>query len=189
MTLKSEHLYFIAIVPPDDVSGRITDLKHYMSQEYGSRHALRSPPHVTLHMPFRWKMSKRPMLEKALEELAGRISSFEMKLRGFGSFPPRVIYVDVYDSSELTDCFQKTKQTMRKLNILNASYKDRAFHPHATIAFRDLKKRDFENAWSEFAKKSFEADFTVGSISLLEHSVSDEGVPRWQIAQQYPLSD
>jgi 2'-5' RNA ligase len=45
----------------------------------------------------------------------------------------------------------------------------RGFHPHITIAFRDLKKPTFYKAWEEYKSKTFSADFICNSFSLLKH--------------------
>jgi 2'-5' RNA ligase len=45
---------------------------------------------------------------------------------------------------------------------------DRAFHPHITIANRDLKPSDFIKAWEHFAKNDFNEMFQIRSISLLK---------------------
>ena len=51
----SESLYFIAVLPSEEIHEEITVLKHEIAEKYESKHALRSPPHITLHMPFKWK--------------------------------------------------------------------------------------------------------------------------------------
>jgi 2'-5' RNA ligase len=43
------------------------------------------------------------------------------------------------------------------------------FHPHITLAFRDLKKTMFEAAWNEFKEKSFQTSFVMNAIDLLKH--------------------
>ena len=44
----------------------------------------------------------------------------------------------------------------------------RGFHPHATVAFRDLKKNKFEEVWKTFKEKKFDAQFEYTSFSLLK---------------------
>jgi 2'-5' RNA ligase len=56
------------------------------------------------------------------------------------------------------------------LNLFNAQYKDQPFHPHLTLAFRDLKKPAFYKAWQEFKEKKCEATFSVTEIVLLKHN-------------------
>lgn len=187
MTFKSEHLYFIAIVPPGDISGQITALKLYMSEKFDTKHALRSPPHITLHMPFKWKPSKQKALEQALLQLSESIQPFTVRLNNFGCFPPRVVFVSVTASQQLTRCFEKTERTMRSLNILNANYKGKPFQPHVTIAFRDLKKEKFKQAWLEVQTKAFKEDFMADALVLLEHFQPEKGTPYWEFVKRYPF--
>ena len=45
---------------------------------------------------------------------------------------------------------------------------DRFFHPHITIANRDMKPAHFEKAWEHFSNKKFSETFDMNSISLLK---------------------
>ena len=58
---------------------------------------------------------------------------------------------------------------MKKGNVFNEAYKNQAFHPHVTIAFRDLKRAIFVEAWDFFQTQSFDRQFSVNGISLLKH--------------------
>lgn len=54
-------------------------------------------------------------------------------------------------------------------NIFNADYKNRGFNPHITLAFRDLKREAFKEAWPEFEKATYDKSFEVQSLVLLKH--------------------
>jgi len=47
---------------------------------------------------------------------------------------------------------------------------ERPFHPHVTIATRDLHKKSFYEAWEIFKEKKFEASTNANSISILKHN-------------------
>ncbi len=47
---------------------------------------------------------------------------------------------------------------------------DRPFHPHLTIATRDLRKKAFYEAWEHFKKKEYAAEWITEGISLLRHN-------------------
>ena len=49
-----QKLYFIAIVPPSPIYDEALEQKEYFKAKYNSKASLNSPPHITLHMPFRW---------------------------------------------------------------------------------------------------------------------------------------
>ena len=183
-----ERLYFIAIVPPEEISGQITAIKHEFTSNYGSSHALNAPPHITLHMPFKCKDSKLDDLVAMLQARAQELKSFPVWLEGFAAFPPRVIYVDVKENEALRNCQRAIMHSMRTLNVLNADYKNRPFHPHITVAFRDLRKAAFHKAWKEFESRPYSADFDVNTISLLMHVHEAGGKPHWEILKQFELA-
>lgn len=166
----SESLYFIAVIPPSDVQNRITGLKEEIAEKYGSRHALRSPPHITLHMPFKWKDKKSEQLMKLMEGFNEKLEPFAIELKDFDFFEPRVVFVDVVPNEPLNELQKLVVDGCRKqLKLNNANYKDRPFHPHVTIGFRDLKKPMFFEAKNEFGSRQFDAEFQVNKIALLKH--------------------
>ncbi|UJH91222.1 hypothetical protein LZ575_21950 [Antarcticibacterium sp. 1MA-6-2] len=46
-------LYFIAILPPEDIRRQIKDFKMEIALKYGAKHALKLPAHITLKSPFK----------------------------------------------------------------------------------------------------------------------------------------
>lgn len=176
-------LYFIAVVPPQKISEEVTKLKDYVAEVYESKAALRSPPHITLYMPFRWDETKENILETHLQDFLSVKTSFELSLRGFDAFPPRVIFINVEQSQELEDLQENIRGVMTK-EILNLQEGNRSkpFHPHLTIAFRDLRKSLFKKAWKEFESSCFNAVFRVDGISLLKHDGTN-----WQIHNTFLL--
>jgi 2'-5' RNA ligase len=173
--------YFIAVIPPSPFFDEALKIKQYFQERYNSKGALKSPPHITLHMPFKWKEEKEKVLIKKLEEFAGKFSPLEIAFNGFNCFPPRVIYIETKESVQLTHL---QKELMRfckqELGLHNANYKDRPFRPHLTVAFRDLKKADFREAWEEFKEKKFEGSFAVDAIVLLKHNGK-----QWEVFRQF----
>lgn len=158
--------YFIAIIPPEPIAGEIYKIKEHVRDQYQSKGSLNSPTHITLHMPFEWE--KEEKLVSILKEI--EFEPFEIELSDFGCFEPRVIFVNVVENRSLNSLQKKVTSTVRqKLNILNSQYKDLPFHPHVTVAFRDLKKPMFETAWNEFKSRKYSATFKCGRISLLKH--------------------
>ncbi|WP_370088602.1 RNA 2',3'-cyclic phosphodiesterase [Ekhidna sp.] len=166
----SESLYFIALVPPPEIQEEITKLKQEVAEKYESRHALKSPPHITLHMPFKWKDKRDEELVAVMEELNSDFDPFEVQLKDFNFFEPRVVFLDVVENEKLNQLQKEVVDVCRKqLKLDNANYKNRPFHPHVTIAFRDLKKRMFYEAKKEFEFLEVSFNFHVKKISLLKH--------------------
>jgi len=173
-TLKGktkEKLYFIAIVPPTPIYDEALQQKEYFKAHYNSKASLNSPPHITLHMPFRWNETEEEKLSEYLEQFVVEHDPVPVKLDNFSSFPPRVIFINVEMSEEL-EKLQKNLQRYCKriLNLFNANYKELPFKPHVTVAFRDLKKPSYQRAWDEFKLKNFQAEFMADRIALLKHS-------------------
>jgi 2'-5' RNA ligase len=159
------------------------NLKTYFKDKYNSKASLNSPPHITLHMPFQWKEDKENILTEKLHDFAKLFLPFELELLNFNCFPPRVIYIDVVKSKLLEKLQQDLHRLCKKeLNLFNANYKEHPFHPHVTLAFRDLRKQQFLMAWEEFRERKFERTFQVSAISLLKH----DGM-RWEIVSQFQL--
>jgi 2'-5' RNA ligase len=178
---KIEPLYFIAIIPPQPVYDEVWKFKNYCKDQYHSKASLNSPPHITLHMPFRWKEEKEDILRKKLSTFGLSCAAGGIQLLNFGAFPPRVIYIDVVKNYWLENIQQELRQfCKRELNLFNANYKEHPFHPHLTIAFRDLKKPQFFKAWEEFKGKEFQASFSVSEITLLKHDQKE-----WRVLESF----
>lgn len=184
MTEKnSKILYFIAIIPPEPIYGEALALKHHFENQYNSKAALHSPPHITLHMPFTWKESKEIELVNKLETFSLTQNSFEIRLNNFSAFEPRVIFIDVIKDEKLASLQKQLKRFCKvELNLFNADYKEFAYHPHITLAFRDLKKPEFYKAWEEFKEKKFETTFNADSIALLKHDGKE-----WKVLKSLSL--
>ncbi|MGL4501873.1 MAG: 2'-5' RNA ligase family protein, partial [Planktothrix sp.] len=103
----SEQLFFIALLPPKPIQNQITEIKQYCAQTYNSRHALKSPPHITLQPPFQWLTEDLPSLEQHLTTFALNHAPIPITLSGFNAFPPRVLFVDVLKTPELINLQQQ----------------------------------------------------------------------------------
>ena len=182
---SSKQRFFIALVPPDDIQERITEIKQYFADRYNSSRALQSPPHITLQIPFEWPAADVPKLEESLKGFAARRLSIPVTLSGFAAFVPRVIYVDVVKSPELLELQKDLMSYIEEnLGIADRLSQTRPFVPHVTVAFSDLTQENFQKAWLEFQERSIFFEFTASTLTLLLHDGS-----RWNISNQFPLSD
>ena len=57
-----------------------------------------------------------------------------------------------------------------ELKLDNADYKDRPFHPHMTLAFRDLKKKDFARLWASLDGRPVNHTWQADRFWLLKHN-------------------
>ena len=174
--------YFIAIVPPEPLLSQIQELKKSILDVYGIKGALRSPGHITLHMPFSWNEEKEDKLITVLQNFYFD-KEFQIKLSGFSCFEPRVVFINVQENNLLLQMQQQlVRHAKQNLQLFNQSGDMRGFHPHVTVAFRDLKKPVFYKMWEEFEYKKFNATFNCNDISLLKH-LND----RWEVYKTFTI--
>jgi 2'-5' RNA ligase len=161
--------YFIAIIPPEPVFSEIEKIKLDISQKYNNKSSLRSPAHITLHMPFEIKEEKEEHLIQTISEFKFS-PDFTIQLNDFGCFEPKVIFIDVIPNEVLNSLQKKLVFHIKSnLNIFNQHEDKRAYHPHVTLAFRDLKKEFFYLAYEEYKHRRFTAEFFTNSFFLLKH--------------------
>lgn len=180
---KKENKYFIAFIPPSPVYEEALVWKQFFKDHYQSKAALNSPPHITLHMPFLWKEEKENQLIDGLSTFAQHNNAIQIVLNNFSCFAPRVIFIDVEMSSELL-LFQKEMERFckRTFQLFHADYRDSAYHPHLTLAFRDLKKHLFAKAWAEVEERKFAHTFLADRFMLLKHNGS-----AWDVFKEFNL--
>ncbi len=181
--MHETQLYFLAIIPPQPIFDEVLQFKQYFATHHNSKAALKSPPHITLHMPFKWQLRKEEQLIDYLNKFNPSVADFNISLKNFDCFEPRVIFVDVLENKNLR-ILQKelSKYVRRNLKIQNADYKDRGFHPHMTVAFRDLKKTEFKVAWEKFNEEKYNADFKCDGFTLLKHNGK-----HWSEFRKWPI--
>lgn len=169
-------LFFIGILPDEPIQKEVTAFKQDCARLFQASHALKSPPHLTLIPPFPWPLQQLKKLENALEEFAQQQRPFELQLHGFNCFQPRVIFVDIVENQQLNILQSKLFHYLEKTLDLNDERAQR-FHPHMTIAHRDLQQVQFPKAWAHFSTMEYERSFQVDGLVLLEH-VERKWVPR-----------
>ena len=159
------------MVLPSPLADVVKTLQHRAHTAYYSHAALRSPPHITLQPPFRLPLDQVARLKQVLAEFASQYLSFAVELGGFGCFPPRVVFVRVIENHMLSAIQHDLIKTLTENQIVGSGEQTlRAFHPHITIAFRDLIQRHFRSLWGEVEHKYFTGRFTAGGITLLRHN-------------------
>ena len=164
-------MYFIAIIPPEPIYSQVMDYKQMFADDFNSKAALKSPPHITLHMPFKLKPEQEDHLIKVLHDTASNLQNFKVELKDFGQFNERTIFIDVVENEQLHTLFKHIMRSMKiNFNIFNADYKNRGYNPHLTLAFRDLKRDEFKRAWPEFKDSSYQKTFEAQSFVLLKHN-------------------
>ncbi|MGF1481530.1 MAG: 2'-5' RNA ligase family protein [Cyanophyceae cyanobacterium] len=168
---KSLKRFFIALLPPPEIQQFANEIKQHFAAVYNSRAAQKSPPHITLQPPFQWPVEELPRLQQHLQNFAHRQPSIPVFLDGYGAFKPRVIYINVLKTAELLAVQKELMAYLESsLGIVHQVSKSRPFAPHLTVAFRDLTKANFRQAWPEFESQSLHFEFVVPRLTLLVHN-------------------
>lgn len=161
--------FFIAIVLPLELNKKILVHKRWMQQRYGCRVGLRSPAHITLIPPFWSEPAREEEMKRDLQLLSDKFRPFELHSNHFSAFAPRTLFVAVKENMALSELKITVDHFFRHTDY-GIKIDKRPFHPHITIATRDLHKKDFADAWPHFEKRKFEETFQVSGLSLLRHN-------------------
>lgn len=175
-------LYFIAILTPETINQQVLEWKQYMREQFHCKVALKSPAHITLISPFGMADTAQPEMQALLEPFAASQQPFSIRLKNFAAFEPRVIYADVLPNPSLSALQTALEAMLLQSRRFPVKKEDRSFHPHITIANRDLQKEDFPLAWQHFQQLTYEASFTANTLTLLKHNEH-----RWETAAIFPF--
>jgi 2'-5' RNA ligase len=162
-----KQLYFIAIVPPPPIAEQVHAFKTELTQRFGTKVALKSPPHITLFAPFWFDESDEHLLAGAMQKAISGFAPFETTLENFSCFPPRVLFVAVNENKDFNRLARSVADAQLQVEGMKQKQADEKFHPHMTIGNRDWSAGDFTKAWEEFRGRKFSAEFTVAEIQLL----------------------
>lgn len=160
--------YLLAIVPEESVCQKITQLKEQLYESFGLKYALKSPPHITLKMPFVHNEKKEGELIKLLQGYIAKEKTFPLSLRGVGAFGNRVSFLKVRYPPELM-LFQQGLIRFFKRNLKkHLELSDTNFHPHLTVAFKDFKKGQFDEVMECVKNAAIKESIQVHQVSLLK---------------------
>ncbi len=175
-------LYFTALVLPPELNQKVLHWKQYLFEKYGCKVGLKSPAHITILPPFWMAATLENDLIMATDEIGSATLSFEITTNNYSAFKPRTLFIDVAPDVVLSnlkttsdDYFKQHKQFVAKIDA-------RPFHPHITLATRDLHKKAFYEAWSFFEPKEFIETWKATGLSLLKHNTKT-----WHVIHTSPF--
>jgi 2'-5' RNA ligase len=181
---KNMDLYFIAIIPYSGLREKIRKVKERMKTEYGAGHALKSPAHITLQMPFKRSPADEAEISEALRKFATPEKTFTVDLNGYGAFAPRVIFIKITQPEPVRALHMRLNEVLLSELHFSPGEIMKELQPHVTIATRDLTKEAFSEAWPAFQEEDFSASFDVRSIFLLKHNGRN-----WDILEEFPFGN
>lgn len=133
-------------------------------------------------MPFRKKEKEAVLMIRTLEEFAVLENGFEILLDGFDSFPPRVLFIKIADHKPIINLYNQLQNVLQNKLGFVRNETTHQYHPHMTIATRDLTEEAFQEAWPEFQQREFRASFSANSLFLLRHNGK-----RWDVYREFPF--
>lgn len=163
------NMYFVALVAPQEIDQQVLKWKNYFKEHFKCTVALKSPAHITLLPPFWMNEELEGDLINSITAFSAAKNKFEIILKDFAAFKPRVIFVDVI-KNEMLDSLYGSLDDLINAEKYPVKKDDRPFHPHVTLATRDLYKKAFAEAWEIFSTKKYEASWLVNGVSLLRHN-------------------
>ena len=180
--MKILQKYFLALVPPREILEKAHTIKEQLRDQFGIKYALKSPPHITLKMPFSYNEAKENLLVAKLQEYLKAQETFAVKIDGVGTFGNRVIYLAIEDSEMLRSLQRGLTKFCKETLHLTEELSDRNYHPHLTVAFKDLKAGHFPEVLSKVKENSIQAEYTAGGIILLKRI---DGM--WNLQREVPF--
>lgn len=176
-------LKLIAIIPPEPAFTEIRNEQEYIARKWGPAHALRTPPHITLIPPISLTSGEAGWLYGMAEALSGMYPPFSISLRNYETFKPRVIFINLMHSPELKDLHETWLEAIRlKMPHVLEKFPDRPFHPHVTLAHKDLVRGQYDQMWRFYSARKYDATFPVNEFCILDYN--GEG---WSVERRYGL--
>lgn len=164
----------VALPIPDPYGPQIDEFR----RAAGDPMAKFIPAHVTLLGPTALADDELPVVVEHLRVAATRHTSFDLHLRGSGTFRPVTAVVFAAVASGISECEMLEKDVRTGPLDRERLY---PYHPHVTVA-HDLDDAALDRVYAQLAH--FEARFRVSGFTLFEHGVDG----RWRPQQEFPFS-
>ena len=149
-----------------------------MKDHFGCVVAMKSPAHITLIPPFWFAHEREIELMKTLQLFNSNFVPGKIDLDGFSHFRKRVLYIQLNENVWLSELQSRAEKHFMEKFGDSIKKDDRPFHPHVTIANRDMKPSHFEKAWEHFYNEEFKVSFDTSGISLLKL-----GPGKWNVVE------
>jgi 2'-5' RNA ligase len=103
-------------------------------------------------------------------EIARETKPFQLLFKNFGAFKPKVVYIHVEPNEQLTRLYRSWRTAIeQQFPHLLHRYPERPYHPHLTLAHRDVGPEQFSAIWKNYEKKEFTLSVEINSFWFLDH--------------------
>jgi len=162
--------YFLAILPPSEISKEIMAFQKEIEESFGAKHAQKVPPHLTVVPPFDASEIQVSTFTRNLQSFlkTEAVNDIELCLDNFQRFESRTLFVDVAENERLEKLCKDIKLLFNQEKIINQRVEKHFFVPHITLANKDLKKRAFNQLWEEYRERKYQRSFIFTEITVLK---------------------
>ena len=101
---------------PEEINQQVLKWKTYFKDRFECSVALKSPAHLTLIPPFWMKEDLENDLVNSIQDFCITKNKFEITLKNFAAFKPKVIFVDIVKSEKLLDLYQSFTDFIHREN-------------------------------------------------------------------------
>lgn len=176
-------LYLLALLPPEDLTSQIDEIRVSCSEKFGVMKALKPPVHITLYRPFRIEEDFENNIIGLIQSAASGMQPFRQDLENFEAFDTHAIVIRALNNPDILKLNSCISSVFRKHGIDLHPSDNHPFRPHLTIAYRDIKPEVFPVIWDEYKDMKFKRSFIADHFSLLKHDGK-----QWNIIKNFPLS-
>lgn len=176
-----KNLYLTAVLPPSQLSEQIDDIRKECAEQFDVKAALKPPVHITLFRPFFLEAEREMQLIRLLRPITYNHQPFKIVCENFDTFNSQVVFIRVLKSEALGNLQREVAGIYNRNKIDPREVKgNTAFHPHITIAYRDIPAPVFPKLWSVYKNRKFKRSFTIDRFTLLKHDGK-----KWQPFQEF----
>lgn len=166
----TQQTHFIGVLLPEDITLTLEDCRRYMNQAYGCKSGHKTPIHVTLVPPFalQEEFSTRDLVSAIEKYVLPQNLGFLAHIENFDAFGDRTIFANVISSEKWTKLRDETVKAILKTCPGCTKNDQRSFHPHGTIANRDIPFGVMTKALETMNELNLVEDFPVDNITIFE---------------------
>ncbi len=163
---------FIAVDVDDSIREKIKPLLSELSRINGVKAVEPENLHITLLFLGEVGESRVSQIEERLSEV--KFEPFKISFEGVGAFPnvnsPRVVWIGVRESGELTNLANDVYEKLKKLGFR----RDKEFKAHLTIGRVKRKNPEVSDVIRKHSSESF-GEMEVKSFSLKQSILTPKG--------------
>jgi 2'-5' RNA ligase len=162
--------FFAAVLAPEGLAAAIHEYRLWIGSRYGCSSGFRTPPHVTLIPPFELAGTEDlPDLELALAEFARGQPPFLARVEGFGAFGDRTVFASPVEQPEWGALHRNLYRHIGHDFPGLIRPDKRPFHPHVTIANRDIPSGASLEILAHLRAAGINVDYPVDHLALMEY--------------------